>query len=105
GTLQTSTIEPPEARNLPVLQVLDAPWADASTVASLADPTFAVIQGTRLGAITDTARPIEDAPPGLDQSLRYEWLDSEFAPGARGMGLQMERGAVGLYLSRDAARS
>src|SRR5690606_2286140 len=37
--------------------------------------------------------------------LRYEWLDSEFAPGARGMGLQMERGAVGLYLSRDAARS
>jgi len=105
GPLMTSMTPPPETRNLPVLQVLEAPWGDEVTVASLTDPAFAVIQGTRLGAINDTARPVEDAPPGLGQSLRYEWLDSVFAPGARGMGLAMERRPLGMFIDRQTAAS
>ena len=103
GPLMTSPTAPPPVRGVPALEVLDAPWPDGTTVASLADPAFAVIQGTRLGVIDDTARPVPDAPPGLDQSLRYEWLDSVFAPGARGMGLAMDRRNISLYLSRETA--
>ena len=105
GPLQTSPTPAPPATGLALLQVLDEPWPDATTVASLTDPAFGVIEGTRLGQSNDTARPVRDAPPGLDQSLRYEWLDSTFAPGARGMGLNLESKTLGLYMSRNTAET
>ncbi len=103
GPLQVSASEAPPTTGLAALQVLDAPWPDARTVASFDDPAFAVIQGTRPAGSDDTARPVEDAPPGLDHALRYEWLDSEFAPGARGMGLDLDVKTVAVYLARPTA--
>ncbi|MCB9484358.1 MAG: ABC transporter permease [Dehalococcoidia bacterium] len=103
GPLQVSATAAPPTTGLAALQVLDAPWPDAQTVASFDDPAFAVIQGTRIGGSDDTARPVDDAPPGLEGSLRYEWLDSTFAPGARGMGLDLDTRTVGIYLARSTA--
>ncbi|MGE3961480.1 MAG: FtsX-like permease family protein [Dehalococcoidia bacterium] len=103
GPLQVSTTPAPTTTGLAALQVLDAPWPDGEVIASFDDPAFTVIQGTRVGGSDDTARPVDDAPPGFDRSLRYEWLDSTFAPGARGMGLALEPRTAGIYLARETA--
>lgn len=103
GPLEVSRVEPPPSRSVPILQVLDEPWADAERALSFADPRFGVVQGTRAGGIADTARPVSDAPPGLGETLRYEWLDSERAPAARGISLRLDPSPLALYLDRRTA--
>ena len=78
-------------------------FAGASVAHDFTAGGFELLEGTSTGALADRLRTVADAPPGFASALRYEWLDSGFAPQVRGLRQRTDGAETLFFLSQGAA--
>ncbi|MEX2031432.1 MAG: hypothetical protein WEA81_01070, partial [Dehalococcoidia bacterium] len=106
GPAYAST-EPFPADTVSPIEILDISWPGVDPFVDFTDGQFQVAQGLRPVRVPDVARPVEDAPPGVERALRYEWQDTGLSPGVRGLALTLSipegREFAPIHISRTLA--
>jgi hypothetical protein len=74
-------------------------WGDATVVTSFSGDTFETAQGVLPQILGDQFLPTPDAPPGASTAMRYEWQDSQFGPGMRGIRVRTDDQIASVYVS------
>jgi ABC-type antimicrobial peptide transport system permease subunit len=83
--------------------VLDstATWTNATELTTFSSDVFEVAQGVLQTMVNDQFRPAPDTPPGVSSAMRYEWQDTGFGPGMRGIRPRTDDQLAQVYVSRD----
>ncbi len=83
--------------------ILDSPaaWSNATPLTGFSTDTFEVAQGVLQTPVSDQFRVAPDAPPGTDGAMRYEWQDTGFGPGMRGVRVRTDGELATVYASSD----
>ncbi|MEX2446868.1 MAG: ABC transporter permease [Dehalococcoidia bacterium] len=106
GPMLTTTAEPTaEGETIaPGLGRTSMAWPDAALLHDFTTPGFEIIQGRVPVSLEDRLRPVTDAPPGVEQAMRYEWEDAALSPSVRGLRVALDGEPAAVYLSRQTGQ-
>ena len=103
GPVLTSPLPAEGLPRLAAAEPATEAFAGASVAHDFTTGGFEVLEGTSTAALADRVRAVADAPPGFASALRYEWLDTGFAPRVRGLRQETDGEATLFFLSQEAA--